>query len=158
MKERRKHKRLPVIKDMAEPIELLLQHPNSKDIQRVPGVLTNLSAGGMDLVLLGPLEGKPVIRLNMHLPGFDRFEVEGKLVWSRPKDSTSVVGIEFTKIDKDHAHQLTHMAEAFWECEDRVRNKATTICFHGCTYWDLCEKTVKLKHPKPTNGSVARAH
>lgn len=156
MKERRKHKRLPVIKDMAEPIELLLQDTHTKEVKRLPGVLTNLSAGGMDLVLLGPLEGHPTIKLNMHLPGFDRFEVEGKLVWSKPKDSTSIVGIQFTKIDKDHEHQLTHMAEAYWECEDRIRKKADTLCFHGCTYWDLCEKSVKLKGSKHSNGSAAR--
>src|SRR5436190_341404 len=99
MKERRKHKRLPVIKDLAEPIELVITQPNSKEPLHVPGVLTNLSAGGMDLVLLGGLNGKPTIKLNMHLPGFDRFEVEGKIVWSRPKGNTSLVGIQFTKID-----------------------------------------------------------
>lgn len=150
MKERRKHKRLPVIKDMAEPIELAITEPNTKNVTHVPGVLTNLSAGGMDLVLLGTLEGKPAIKLNMHLPGFDRFEVEGKMIWSKPKGNTSIVGIQFTKIDQDHAKQLTHTAEAFWECEDRIKAKAPTICFHGCTYWDLCEKPAKLKHfPKP---------
>jgi c-di-GMP-binding flagellar brake protein YcgR len=146
MNERRKHKRLPVIKDLAEPIELTFQEPNSKIIKRVPGVLTNLSAGGMDLVLLANIEGKPTFKLSMHLPGFDRFEVEGRLVWARPKGATSVIGIAFTKIDPDHANQLTHMAEAYWECEDRIKAKAPTICFHGCTYWDLCEKPAKLKH------------
>ena len=105
----------------------------------------------MDLVLLGAVEGKHAITLNMHLPGFDRFEVEGKMVWSKPKGNTSIVGIQFTKIDSDHAKQLTHMAEAFWECEDRIKEKAPTICFHGCTYWDLCEKPAKLKnYPKPS--------
>ncbi len=159
MKERRKHKRLPVIKGMAEPIEILLQNPNSKDMRRLPGVLTNLSAGGMDLVLLGPLEGMPLIRLNLHLPGLDRFEVEGKIVWSKPKGTTSKLGIQFTKIDKDHAAQLIHMGEAFWECEDRIREKAPTICFHGCTYWDLCEKPVKLKnvHQQHTDKAVSKA-
>ena len=151
MNERRKHKRLPVIKDLAEPIELTMTDPHTGTVTHLPGVLTNLSAGGMDLVLLGNLTGKPTIKLNMHIPGFDRFEVEGKLVWSRPKDSTSVIGIQFTKIDSDHAKQLTHMAEAFWECEDRIRTKAPTICFHGCHFWDLCEKPAKLKHlPKPS--------
>ncbi len=150
MKERRKHKRLPVIKDMAEPIELTMTDPKTKDIRHFPGVLTNLSAGGMDLVLLGAIEGTPTIKLNMHLPGFNRFEVEGRLVWSRLKGNTSVVGIQFTKIDADHTNQITHMAEAFWECEQRIREKAPTICFHGCTYWDLCEKPAKLKnYPKP---------
>jgi hypothetical protein len=40
------------------------------------------------------------------------------------------------------------MAEAFWECEDRIKAQAPTICFHGCTYWDLCEKPAKLKLPR----------
>jgi len=151
MKERRKHKRLPVIKDLAEPIELTLSDPATNKTRHLPGVLTNLSAGGMDLVLLGAIEGKHAIRLNMHLPGLDRFEIEGKMVWSRIKGNTSVVGIQFTKIDQDHVKQLTHMAEAFWECEDRIKTKAPTICFHGCTYWDLCEKPAKLKnYPKPS--------
>lgn len=155
MKERRKHKRLPVIKNLAEPIELTIQDNHSKEFKHIPGVLTNLSAGGMDMVLMGPVEGLSTIRMNMHLPGFDRFEVEGKMVWSRPKGVTSIVGLQFTKIDKDHAHQLTHMADAYWECEDRIRTKAPTVCFHGCTFWDLCEKDVKLKSaPKHSNGTT----
>lgn len=149
MKERRQHPRLPVLRDLAEPIELtIIDHGYTVNL---PGVITNLSAGGMDLVLMGVLEGQPRLRLNFHLPGFDRFEVEGRLVWSRPKEATSLVGIQFTKIDTDHAHQITHMAEAYWECEERIKVKAPTICFHGCTYWDLCEKSSKLKTaPKPS--------
>ena len=143
MQERRKHKRLPVIKDLAEPVELTIIDPH--DARHLPGVLTNLSAGGMDLVLMGQIEGRPTFRLNMHLPGFDRFEVEGKLVWSRAKGATSVVGIQFTKIDADHAKQIVHMAEAYWDCENRIRQKAPMVCFHGCAYWELCSKPAKLK-------------
>ena len=95
MKERRKHRRLPVIKDLAEPIELTVLD-STKGMRRVPGVVTNLSAGGMDLVLLDTIEGKPRFRLTMHLPGLDRFEVEGILVWMRPKGVTCIIGIEFT--------------------------------------------------------------
>jgi len=143
--ERRHHKRFPVIKDLAEPIELAISTDPNKDPQRIPGVLTNFSAGGMDLVLMGRIEGRPNISLSLHLPGFDRFDLEARVVWTRSKGPTEIVGLQFTKIDKDHAHQITHMAEAYWECEDRIREKAPTICFHGCTYWDLCEKSQKLK-------------
>ena len=147
MNERRKHKRLPVLKDMAEPIELTMidSHFHSR---QVPGVITNLSAGGMDLVLMEAIKGTPSLKLNMHLPGLDRFEVEGNIVWNRPKEHTSVVGIQFTKIDPDHQKQLTHMGEAHWECEERIRSESQTICFHGCANWDLCEKPAKLKHVK----------
>jgi len=133
--ERRKHKRFPIIKDLAEPIELaVVDHHH---MEKIPGVLTNFSAGGMDLMLMGQLPEKANLKLSMHLPGFDRFAVEGRLVWSRPKGTTSLVGIQFTKIDEDHAKQINHMAEAFWECEERIRTEAPTVCFHGCTYWDL---------------------
>jgi hypothetical protein len=144
--ERRKHKRFPIIKDLAEPIELALI--DKHHMQKIPGILTNFSAGGMDLVLMGAIPEKSTVKLSMHLPGFDRFSVEGKLVWTRPKGATSQIGIQFTKIDEDHSKQISHMAEAYWECEDRIKTQAATICFHGCTYWDLCEKPAKLKNPK----------
>jgi len=143
MNERRKHRRLPVIKDLAEPIELTII--SNKKTQHIPGILTNLSAGGMDLVLMGSIESDTVIKLNMHLPGFDRFEVEGKVAWTRPKGNTCIIGIQFSKIDNDHSKQITHMADAYWECENRIKDRAPTICFHGCSYWDLCEKRAKLK-------------
>jgi len=143
VQERRQHKRLPIIKDMAEPIELSLLNADNHMII-IPGVLTNFSAGGMDLVLMGKIEGKPLVKLSLHLPGFDRFEVEARVVWTKSKELTEIVGLKFTKIDSDHARQITHMGEAYWECEHRIRDKAATICFHGCAYWDLCEKSHKL--------------
>lgn len=150
MKERRQHVRFPVIKDLAEPIEISILNAQSGVHRRVPGILTNFSAGGMDLVLMGSIEGAPDIKLSLHLPGFDRFEVQGRVAWSRQKGVTEIVGLQFTKIDKDHARQITHMAEAYWECENRIRQEAPTICFHGCVYWDLCEKPQKLTRAVPS--------
>lgn len=149
MQERRKHKRLPVIRDLAQPIELTIIENHA--VKRLIGVVTNLSAGGMDLVVMEKVEQLPQFRLNMHLPGFNSFEVEGRMVWARAKGSTTLMGIQFTKIDKDHARQISHMADAYWECENRIRSQAPIVCFHGCTFWDLCEKPAKLKNiPKPT--------
>ncbi len=141
------------MKDLAEPVELTIIEP--KSTKQMPAILTNLSAGGMDLVLLGSIDGKPSFRLNMHLPSFGHFEVEGKLAWSHPKESTALIGIQFTKIDLDHAQQINHMAEAYWECEDRIKEKAPTICFHGCSYWGLCSKPAKLKNANAYRTSAA---
>ena len=44
--ERRKHKRFPIIKDLAEPIELAMV--DSQHMSKIPGILTNFSAGGME--------------------------------------------------------------------------------------------------------------
>lgn len=152
MKERRKFVRFPVINDLAEPIEISVLDPRSGEHRAIPGVLTNFSAGGMDLVLMGSLHDVPDVKLSLHLPGFDRFEVHARVVWSRPKGTTEIVGLQFTKIDPDHAHQITHMAEAYWECENRIRQKAPTICFHGCMFWDLCDKPQKLTKLLTANG------
>lgn len=113
MEERRKHRRFPAIQDFAEPIELAILHDHK--IQHIPGVVTNLSAGGMDIVLMGQIEGKPHIKLSLRLPGFDRFEVEGKIIWSKTKGATSIIGLKFTKIDAKHANQINHMAQVYWE-------------------------------------------
>lgn len=112
MNERRKHRRIPVVKDFAEPVELAIL--NNHHLDKIPGVVTNLSAGGMDLVLMGKIEGNPDIRLNMRIPGFDRFEVEGKVIWSKQKETTSIVGIKFTKIDEKVANRINHMAQVYW--------------------------------------------
>jgi len=102
--DRRKHKRFPIIRDMAEPIEISVLDANDR-IRQIPGVLTNFSAGGMDLVLMGSIKDVPQVKLSLHLPGFDRFEVEARVVWTKPKGPTEIVGLQFTKIDKDHSHR-----------------------------------------------------
>lgn len=120
--ERRQHRRFPVLKDFAEPVELTILDPD-KGTRHVPGVITNVSAGGIDMVLLDVIDGKPTFRLSLHLPGIHRFEVEGKLVWSRTKGATSIVGLEFTKIDKENKKQLAHMADAYWESKTDAKKK-----------------------------------
>jgi c-di-GMP-binding flagellar brake protein YcgR len=122
MQERRKHKRFPIIKDFAEPIELAIVHDHK--VQKIPGVLTNLSAGGMDLVIFGQIEGKPKIRMSMRLPGFDRFEVEGQIIWTRPKGNTAIVGVQFDRMDPRHTKQINHMAEVYW-ANQKERNPVT---------------------------------
>lgn len=123
--ERRKHKRFPVIQDLAEPVELtVLSSQTNGHPQEIPGVLTNLSAGGMVLVLMGTIEGKPTLSLVMNLHELGRLEVEGNVVWIRYKGATSVVGIQFTKIAPEKAAQINKMAEAHWERENKVQATA----------------------------------
>ena len=141
--ERRKHPRFPVIKDLAEPIEVMVA--GSKPLS-FPGVLTNLSAGGLDLILMGTLNNTDNVQLTLsNIPGLDGLKVAGKIVWTKEKGGTTLVGIQFTQI---HPHQQDHintMAKAYWECEGRIESGDFEICFRECSYWDLCGKTYKLK-------------
>jgi len=145
--ERRQHTRFPIIKDLAKPIEILIA---GKEPVALPGILTNLSAGGIDLILMGSLdaEHKPhKIQLSLsHIHGLDDLKVSGRIVWAREKGGTTLVGIEFTQIGAHHQKQINVMAKAYWECENRIEQGEFEICFRECSYWNLCSKLVKLKN------------
>ena len=145
--ERRKHQRFPIIKDLAEPIEILVMGKKSISL---PGVLTNLSAGGIDLILMGPLteEQKPQnLELSLkHLAGLGEIsKISGRIVWTHQKGDTTLVGIQFTQISSHHQKVINDMAKAYWECEGRIDRGEFEICFRECPYWGLCRKPVKLK-------------
>jgi c-di-GMP-binding flagellar brake protein YcgR len=145
--ERRKHKRFPIIKDLAEPIEIRVA---GKEPLALPGVLTNLSAGGLDLVLMGAFDGRHNphnVQLSLdHIHGFDDLKVSGQIIWTREKGGTTLMGIQFTQIGERHKERINRMAKAYWECENRIEQGDFEICFRECTYWNLCSKTVKLKN------------
>jgi c-di-GMP-binding flagellar brake protein YcgR len=144
--DRRKHQRFPIIKDLAEPIEIVL---TGKDPVSLPGVLTNLSAGGLDLILMGEMgEQRKAqnIQLSLsHLHGFDNIKLSGRIVWTSEKGGTTLVGIEFTQISPKHREYINTMAKAYWECEGRIDRGEFEICFRECSYWNLCNKPAKLK-------------
>ena len=49
--DRRRHARLPVVEGMIEPITVKFDKENSKNEPNQPAILTNLSAGGMSLLM-----------------------------------------------------------------------------------------------------------
>jgi c-di-GMP-binding flagellar brake protein YcgR len=144
--ERRKHTRLPIIKDLAEPIEIVV---SGKQPTSLPGILTNLSAGGLDLVLMGSLsethQPKNLELSLSHIHGLHDLKVSGRIVWTREKGGTTLVGIEFTQIGAKHQKHINDMAKAYWECESRIEQGEFEICFRECAYWGLCSKPVKLQ-------------
>lgn len=143
--ERRKHPRFPILRDLAEPVEIVIA---GKKSQSLPGVLTNLSAGGVDIVLMGALDkSRPAQNLKLSLnniPGLDPIKLAGRVVWTREKGETTLMGIQFTQIAAKHQKQINDMARAYWECEGRIDRGEFEICFRECSYWEPCRKPVKL--------------
>ena len=140
--ERRRHKRFPILRDLAEPIEVTVEEEKPRTL---PAVMTNLSAGGLDLVIMGTFNSAGLLMLTFNIPGIEGITVTGKKVWSRVKGETTLVGIEFAHIAKKHLQHINAMAKAYWDCEDRIDRGEFEICFRECPYWALCTKTVKLK-------------
>jgi len=141
--ERRRHKRFPVIRDLAEPLEIVVMGAKSFSL---PGILTNLSAGGLDLILMGRLEQKGPVQITLNnIPSLDGYKISGRIVWTMEKGETSMVGIQFSGLPQEQENHINAMATSYWECESRIEGGEFEICFRECSYWNLCTKTSKLK-------------
>jgi len=142
--DRRKHNRFPLIKDLAEPIDLFVQGEGKP--RGIPAVITDLSAGGMSMVVFAHITGDTKLKLVINLPGVQGLEVEGHVAWTEAKGDTTAVGVQFTRISAEDSRHINHMAEDFQDCETKLSFGLKDVCFKQCAYWPLCHKPVKLKH------------
>jgi hypothetical protein len=140
--DKRKHKRFPVLRDMAEPVELYLMDDPARD---VPAVLTNLSQGGMSMVIFAPVHGDAKLKIVLNLPGLEGAELEGHVTWTEAKGDTTAVGVRFDHLSRESTQRINRMAEDFQDCELKLSFGVRDVCFKECGYWPLCSKPVKLK-------------
>ena len=98
-KERRQYLRFPVMKDLSRPVELVINKTKST-ITEMPGILVDLSCGGMGIITFMSVEVGTKIFTKIDLPGLNTNLVEGKIVWCLSKGNCYRLGIAFTKIDK----------------------------------------------------------
>jgi hypothetical protein len=139
--DRRQHTRFPVCEGMIEPITVKFEAMKSKGAQ--PAILTNLSAGGMSLLMF--LEPPTAKRLDMvlTLPGLAEVPVEGKVVRVNQKGDTYNIGIAFTRIQKKHQSKISGMAQDHIDCEMRIGLKLPEVCVSSCSFNAMCGKTQK---------------
>ena len=141
--ERRRHARLRVVEGMIEPITVELGGEKTHSIGQ-PAILTNLSAGGMSLLMF--IEPPHARRLDMvlNIPGLERVPIQGKVLRVHEKGPTFNVGIAFTQISKKHQDQISKMAEDHGDCETRVGLKLPEVCVKTCSFHALCAKPQKM--------------
>ncbi len=145
--EKRKHSRLPVLHEMDEPVQIAL------DKKAIPGILVDLSAGGMALLTFTSIPVGTEINLSIDVPGIKTKWLLGKVVWARAKAEMWRIGIAFTKIDPSDFRHINRIAFDCADCDTKQALGVTDICFDKCAYFPLCDKPVKLKK----NG-VTHAH
>ncbi|MFH1666028.1 MAG: PilZ domain-containing protein [Elusimicrobiota bacterium] len=137
--ERRKHVRLPVMKNIAKPVELLL----GKSTTPAPAILLDLSAGGMGLLSFIPIKEGSKVCTKIDLPGLKTNTIEGKVMWDISKEETFRIGISFTKIEDHDFNHIEKMAEDFVKCETKIVQAEHNICFPKCRYHAVCDKSIK---------------
>ncbi len=145
--ERRRHQRLPVVEGLIEPITLRMDQGTSAP-QNQPAILTNLSAGGMSLVMFSePPHARKLVMI-LSLPGLE-VPLEAKVVRVNEKGQTYNVGISFLKISKKHQSQINRLAQDYGDCETRIGLGLPEACAPDCTFHHLCMKTQKAPHWPP---------
>lgn len=172
-RERRRFQRLPVVEGMVEPITVNFEEPGDEQEEAAagprrrgssarsgvgtaapaaknqPALLTNLSAGGMSLILF--LEPPKTRRLEMvlTLPGLNHIPLEGRIMRVQQRGQTYNIGIAFTRINGKHRGQINAMAQDHLDCETRIALRLPEACVPNCTFHGLCAKPQKgLYWPK----------
>jgi len=136
--EKRRHNRLPVLHEIDEPIQMSL------DNQSVPGILIDLSAGGMALLSFTSIPVGTNINVSLDIPGIKTQPLEGKAVWALAKGEMWRIGIVFTKIDPTDFRHINRVAFDATDCDTKLSLGVTDICFEKCSYYPLCDKNIKL--------------
>jgi hypothetical protein len=143
--ERRRHARFAVVEGIVEPIEVDFGTGDSGP-KKQPAIMTDLSAGGMSLLLfLEPPQGK-TFDMNLSLPGLKNIDVTGKVVRVHAKGQTFSLGISFTKISKKHQDHIDAMANDHMDCDTRIALKLPEVCVKTCQFHALCAKTQKAPY------------
>lgn len=143
--ERRRHTRFPVVEGMIEPITVQFGIPKKTDTgdKNQPAILTDLSAGGMSLLMfLEPPQAK-VLDMVLTIPGLERVPIEGKVVRVHQKGDTFSIGIAFTKIGKKYQSRISGMAQDHIDCDTRLALRLPEACVQTCGFHALCAKPQK---------------
>lgn len=141
--ERRKHVRLPILHGILEPVEIEFETTQTKRISQ-PAILSDLSAGGMRIILF--MEPPHTKELNMFLNlGGEHIHVKGKIAWIRKKSEVYMIGISFTEISKENANKINNMALDYLDCDIKISLKLPDVCHEKCKAHILCNKPQKCE-------------
>ena len=100
--EKRKHRRMPVISNLIEPVNLHYKTQDGKETSLV-AILADLSASGMRMI---SFLGAPLAEhfaISLQLPGMQRMEINARMAWAKQKENVYTVGIEFTDMKPENA-------------------------------------------------------
>ncbi len=139
MLNRRKHPRLPVIKDFAKEVHIFI----GKEL--LTGIILNLSAGGILLLTYSDLPKDLNLSLSLDLPNIHTKQIQGKIIRAKKKAVMYEIAIEFVQIDTLDSKKSNRIAIDYTDCENKIALGAQDVCRKECSYFELCDKENKLK-------------
>ena len=134
--ERRKHRRFSVVEGMVEPITLELEGSDSV-MRKQPAILTDLSAGGISLLMFVEPPHTRSFAMTLSIPGLEGVPIEAGVVRVHQKGETYSVGLAFRKISREAQKQIEKMAEDSADCQTRTSLGLPDACGSDCPFHSL---------------------
>ncbi|MCX7956944.1 MAG: PilZ domain-containing protein [Endomicrobia bacterium] len=105
--ERREYRRLNVL-HLSIPIQI-----KTSDIPFVvPGVLLDISAGGIGVLLFKELHVGTIIELYLNLNNVKTDIIRAKVMWVKPVEKTYRIGMKFIEISKKDFLQISNYVDS----------------------------------------------
>ncbi len=140
--EKRKHRRMPVISNLIEPVNLYYKTKDGKETSLV-AILADLSASGMRMISFLGAPMAETFSINLQLPGAEKMEIGARMAWVKQKENVYTVGIEFTDIKPEAAAIISAMADDFNDCDTRILLRLPEVCVGSCKACRICNKIQK---------------
>ncbi|MFH1783864.1 MAG: PilZ domain-containing protein [bacterium] len=103
-KERRQHRRTPMSTPMLKMVSLDV--PALHLGESLPGIMGNLSAGGMTIATFAEIPVGTELSLSLDLPGMSPNNIKGRVVRVDNKQGSCLISINFVSIDAKTKKQI----------------------------------------------------
>lgn len=140
--EKRRHRRMPVISNLIEPVNLSYKTPEGKETALV-AILADLSASGMRMISFLGAPLAETFSITLQLPGMHQMEIQARMAWAKQKDNVYTIGIEFTNMKPENAALISAMADDFNDCDTRILLRLPEVCVANCKACKICNKIQK---------------
>ncbi|MBI4055015.1 MAG: PilZ domain-containing protein [Elusimicrobia bacterium] len=142
--ERRRHPRFNLVEGLIEPVTIRIAPQRAKGpALSHPGILTDLSAGGVRLTTFLDIPKVPWLDLSIKLPELPHISIRGKVLRVTEKSGVYALAIRFTKIKSADKRRIRKMALDNHDCNTRISLNLPDACVPHCTFHGLCAKPQK---------------
>ncbi len=109
--ERREHRRIAMQDSFIKFVSIELPALNLD--MPLPGIVGNLSAGGMTIATFTSIPIGTELKFSIELPDLDTNNLKGRVIRVNNKEGSCLISIAFTEIDEKTKDQINKMVNKF---------------------------------------------
>ena len=150
MMEKRKYLRLPIMYQIGEPIDMVING------EMTQGVIIDLSAGGMSILGYANIMVNSEIRLTIDIRSLKTKTITGRAIWTKAEANMYKTGIKFIEIEPVDFININRMGIDCNDCDTKILSGVRDICFSKCNFYRLCNKSQKIKFRKSNSNDASK--